>query len=145
MEYLSEAGIQNHIEELVWSFRRIFLPDVSADLVSPADFVRFQRESQQAWWALSTAFGHERDFNREFLSNGSSEAFDRITKQLIQWTATIPWPRGDGTGKWIAFAKTPDECNEKTRPFTHDRLWPFTKIIRCVKMLDLVLFLVLYT
>jgi hypothetical protein len=130
VEYLSEASIKDHIKELVWSFRRMILPNVAANLVSPADYMTYRRESEQAWSSLSTAFSHQKEFSREFLLNESEEAFEHITNRLCEWTATIPWPRGGRNGKWVASAKTTDECYEATRPFTRQNLWPFTKIIR---------------
>ncbi|OQD86148.1 hypothetical protein PENANT_c008G00195 [Penicillium antarcticum] len=115
VEYLSDASIRDHIQELVWSFRRMILPDVAANL---------------AWASLNTAFGHKKKFDREFLLNQSEGAFERITNLLYQWTASIPWPEGGKNGKWTAFAKTTDECYEMTRLFTHQMMWSFTKIIR---------------
>ncbi|KAJ5639534.1 uncharacterized protein N7484_007396 [Penicillium longicatenatum] len=130
VEYLSDSAIKEHIKELLWSFRRVLLPDIASGSGNVADITRYRTESSQAWSSLETAFSHEKNFNREFLEDISDGAFSRIANQLLQWTATIPWPQGALNGKWATYAKSAEECFEKTRPFMRDRLWPFTKIIR---------------
>lgn len=131
VEYFSELAIKDHIKELLWSFRRIFLPDVAGGSESMAYAIKYQTESDQAWSSLHTAFGHEKDFNIQFAKDQSDGAFERVLDQLCQWAASIPWPQGGADGKWATYAETAEECYERTGLFMRDRLWPFTKLIRC--------------
>lgn len=130
VEYLSNLAIKEHLSEQLWSFRRVLLPDIAGGSGNVADIMRYRTESDQAWSSLETAFSHEKGFNLEYLEDTSDGAFARISDQLFQWTAIIPWPQGALNGKWATYAKTAEECSEKKRPFMRDRLWPFTKIIR---------------
>lgn len=130
MDYLSANEIEKLIKELVWNYRQAFIPETEKDEVSATEYARRQRESDQAWSALEAAFRHQRQFKREFLSDMSDGALDRVTEQLILWARDIEWPEGSGSGRWTSTAKNADESSEKTKIFMRDRLWPFTKIIR---------------
>jgi hypothetical protein len=136
VEYLSKAGIDEHIAELVWSYRQLYLPIVESNDTSAEDYTRFQRESDQAWSALQAAFAHKREFSKQYLRNQDEGAYERIKDQLCQWSREIQWPTGDepgnGSGVWKSFASTAEECCEKTKLFMEDRYWPFTKVIRFV-------------
>lgn len=118
----------------MWSYRRESLPDISESSLSATDSkpnnAKFAEESKQAWVALEAAFGSEEGFNRDFLGDQSDGALERITEQLIQWSANIPWPSESTDGKWTTYAETADECYEHTKPFVRGRLWPFARIIR---------------
>ena len=130
VEYLSGSEIEELIKELVWNYRQLFLPNVEADTVDSKDYIRYQRESEQAWSALEAAFSHQKMFKQEFLSNMSEGALERVTDQLIQWTRDLDWPEDGTNGMWKSTADTAEECCEKTSIFMQDRFWPFTKIIR---------------
>jgi hypothetical protein len=130
VEYLSSSEIEELIKELVWNYRQLFLPEVEADSVDARDYMRYQRESEQAWSALEAAFSHKETFKQEFLSDMSEGALERVTDQLIQWTRDLDWPEDGNSGMWKSTADTAEECCEKTSIFMQDRFWPFTKIIR---------------
>jgi hypothetical protein len=102
------------------------------DSLSDADAAQFERESEQAWSGLEAGFMHEPRFSKEFLSDQTEGAAERIVNKLVEWTDDIPWPDGSDSGMWKATAGTADECCEKTSLFMQDRFWPFTKIIRSV-------------
>jgi hypothetical protein len=108
----------------------LFLPDIEADKVDAKDYIRYQRESEQAWSALEAAFKHQKLFKKEFLSDVSEGALEKVTDQLIQWTQDLDWPEGGNDGMWKSTADTAEECCGKTTIFMQDRFWPFTKIIR---------------
>ena len=129
-EYLSSTGIEDLVRELLWSYRQLYLPLVESNETTEQDYAKYQRESDYAWSALSAAFNHQSQFTKEFLRDMSDGSADRIADQLIQWTREIEWPTGTQVGFWTSTAETADECCEKTKVFMHDRLWPFTKIIR---------------
>jgi len=133
VEYLSGNGIENMIQELLWSYRQLFLPDVDSDNTSAADYAKYARESEQAWSALDAAFRHRREFNQAMLQDMSEGALEKVQDKLVEWTREITWPKGDEgapDGVWQSTAKTAEECCEKTSVFMQDRYWPFTKIIR---------------
>ena len=130
IEYLSDTEIDELIKELVWNYRQLFLPEIEEDKVDAKDYMRYQRESEQAWSALEAAFKHQRSFKKELLSDRSDGAVERVTDQLISWTKDIDWPEGAQEGIWKSTANTAYECCEKTSTFMQDRYWPFTKIIR---------------
>lgn len=135
VEYLSTMEISQHIDELLWNFRRLFLPRAEElskceDRVSEKEYARYERESDQAWSALEAAFQHETLFTRDFLSDNSVGALERVTSQLLDWAHGIQWPDSGSSGIWKSTAHTADECCELTSTFMQDKLWPFTKIIR---------------
>lgn len=127
VEYLSQAGIEGMIKELVWSYRKRFLPGVESNQTSEADHAHYVREAEQAWSALEAAFKHQKDFSRQMLRTMSEVA---IQEQLAEWTRGMAWPTTGKSGFWTAMATTADECTEKTKVFMEDRYWPFTKMIR---------------
>lgn len=128
-EYLSDAAVQEMVKELLWSYRQLFLPLVETS-TSEEDYKEFTRESEKAWSALHSAFGHKPALTKHFLQDMSEGALDRITDQLIEWAREIEWPAGAEDGFWKSTAATADECCELTKTFLQDKNWPFTKIIR---------------
>ncbi|KAJ4122799.1 hypothetical protein NW768_010244 [Fusarium equiseti] len=128
--YLSAPEIRDLIQELLWSYRQLFLPSVESEETSEQDYNRFMRESEQACSALHAAFKHKRQFTQSFAQDMSNGALERITEQLVDWASEIEWPTGGRDGLWISTAQTADGCVEKTKLFMQDRFWPFTKIIR---------------
>ncbi len=130
VEYLSASEIETVVKELLWSYRRLYLPDVESDETSAQDYARYERESLQAWSALEAAFKHKPEFDQHRLRDMSDGALERITSQLTEWSREIRWPEGGDNGTWRSTAETAEECCEKTGLFMADRYWPFTKIIR---------------
>jgi hypothetical protein len=134
-EHLSQVEIEDLVKELVWNYRKLYLPRAEEDKVSSEEYQKYERESELAWGMLEAAFKHRREFKPEFLRNMSDEgASDRITEQLIKWTEDLEWPSSiddaGTTGIWRSTAETAAQCCVKTAAFMKDRLWPFTKIIR---------------
>lgn len=141
VEYLSEHEMKDHLRELVWSYRKLFVvqrlqaeggarDDAGNRNISEKDLERIERESEHAWGALEAAFTHQRRFSQEMLRDSSENAAQRITDQLVLWAKDIEWPEGGSDGKWTSTAQSADECCAKTSIFMGDRLWPFTKMIR---------------
>ncbi|KAL1878541.1 hypothetical protein VTK73DRAFT_7882 [Phialemonium thermophilum] len=136
VEYLSAGEIEEHIRELLWSYRRLYLPGVNASSTTEADYRTYERESEQAWSALEAAFRHKgSEFTPETAKDMSEGAQERLLRKLTEWASEIQWPRsptgsGGVDGFWTATASTTQECVELTKKFMHDRYWPFTKIIR---------------
>jgi hypothetical protein len=130
VDYLSESEIENLLKELVWKYRQIYLPWVESDEVNPKDYAQWQKESEHAWSALEAAFAHQREFKKEFLTDMTDGALERVTDRLVRWTKDIEWPEGGASGRWTSTAQTAEECYNRTNTFMRDRLWPFTKIIR---------------
>lgn len=144
-EYLSSIEIEELIKELLWSFRQVFLPLFQAEETSKDEHERIEHESEQAWSALEAAFAHQDGFNKAFLSNTAEGALDSITKKLLKWTEDIEWPDDEDTGFWTDTAETAEDCSEKTSIFMEDKLWPFTKIIRYVSVLFVLIYADTYT
>ncbi|KFY77671.1 hypothetical protein V499_03018 [Pseudogymnoascus sp. VKM F-103] len=131
VEYLSTSEREELIKELLWSFRRMYLPNAEDDGIAESEYARMLRESGEAWSSLEAAFSHQRAFNKNFLMQDMSEAGLAVaTAQLVQWSHELDWPAGADSGKWTSTADTADECYEKTSIFMQDQFWPFTKIIR---------------
>lgn len=126
VEYLSGRAMEDHVNELLWRFRRVLLSDGDKDSLTAVDW----KEIKEAWSALQSAFGSEKGFDRKFLQDKSEGAFEKIAAQLIKWTKTIPWPTGASNGKWVTYAETTEECYMKTKLFMQDRISPFTEVMR---------------
>ena len=148
VEYLSSREIQDLIEELVWSYRKLFLIDkandegasrdeVGSKNISDKDYQRIECEAEHAWSALEAAFSHQSRFNRNMLSDNSHDAVPRIVDQLTKWSQDLEWPEGGSDGKWTSTADTADDCCEKTSIFMLNKFWPFTKIIRYLLASDI--------
>ncbi|RDL37034.1 Uncharacterized protein BP5553_04467 [Venustampulla echinocandica] len=131
VEYLSMSEIEDLIKELIWNYRRIYLPHSEGENVTENEYTMMQRVSEQAWSSLEAGFSHQREFSKDLLINDMSEAGLAIANnQLVQWAHELNWPDSGESGKWTSTADTADECCEKTSVFMQDRFWPFTKIIR---------------
>lgn len=133
VEYLSGSEIEDMIGELLWSYRRLYLPGIASDETPAAEYTQYMRESEQAWSALEAAFQHQRGFSREMLQDMSDGSLERLRDRLIGWARDIEWPRGDDEardGIWRSTAATGEECCKKTSLFMQDSYWPFTKVIR---------------
>jgi hypothetical protein len=149
VHYYSNTEITELVRELVWNYRQILIPgpadDGGNDNDDDAESVmerieeqrrerqRRQRESKTAWWTLRTAFGHHNELqNEDFLKDQSEGAGDRIIDRISGWVKELEW---EGTnGEWESTAETREECYKKTLPFSEDKMWPFTKIIQCVRI-----------
>ena len=120
------------MNELVWNYRKIYLPDMEDDSISPDEYARCQRQSELAWSTLSAAFGHRSGFNQNMLRDMSEGVQEKVTSRLIEWSQDLEWPGGNNNtnGLWKSVADTAEECCDKTSRFMQDKLWPFTKIIR---------------
>jgi hypothetical protein len=130
VEYLTNAEIEEQIKELLWKYRQIFLPGVREDEVNARDYVRYERESEQAWSALEAAFDHRSEFSAQNLQDMTEGALESMTQKLIDWSKELQWPDGGENGRWVSTASNAEECCEKTNMFMQDQFWPFTKIIR---------------
>lgn len=115
----------------------MYLPNMEDDVADNKEYMRIQRESEQAWSALEAAFKHQRQFKKELLSDMSEEGLQKATDRLLQWAHEINWPKGGKPGMWTSSANTAEECCEKTSIFMQDRYWPFMKIIRYASLVDL--------
>lgn len=123
--------IEDLVKELVWNYRRMYLPGVEGEGTSESEYATMQRESEQAWSSLHAGFSHQSGFNKDMLINDVSETgLSIVNSQLVQWAHELDWPDSGESGKWVSTAHTADECCEKTSVFMEDRFWPFTKIIR---------------
>ncbi|KAF7894037.1 hypothetical protein EAF00_007551 [Botryotinia globosa] len=133
VEYLSKPERQEMVEELLWSYRQLLLPDSDneGNTLDSDEQERVERESAVAWSALEVLFSQQEEFDINFVSDNSKGAFERIKSQLLEWMEKIEFPADDESGLWTASAHTSDECQELTSVFMEDKLWPFTKII-CV-------------
>lgn len=129
VEYLSEREIDDLIKEQLWNYKQIFLPGMEDNTVDSEDHERLQKESEQAWSALEAGFKHQKEFNKELLSDVTKEGLEKATAKLVQWAHELEW-HGDRSGLGKATADTAEECCEMTSVFMEDRFWPFTKIIR---------------
>lgn len=120
------------VEELLWSYRQLFLPDSDneGNKLDSDEQQRIERESAVAWSALEAVFSQQEEFSIDFMNDKSKGAFERIKNQLLKWMQKIEFPADDESGLWTACAHDSDECQELTSVFMADKLWPFTKIIR---------------
>jgi hypothetical protein len=121
------------IEELVWSYRKLYLPSTADEDVPAEEYQKIQRESAIAQCALDAAFGDRPGYNQTVLRDMSDGASDQVIALLMQWTEEIEWPNdGDMSTKgfWRSTAQNAEEACQKTEAFMNDKLWPFTNIIR---------------
>ncbi|OBT59443.1 hypothetical protein VE04_00611 [Pseudogymnoascus sp. 24MN13] len=131
VEYLSVTEIEELLKELLWSFRRMYLPNAEDENIIQSEYDQMERESAEAWSSLEAAFSHHEEFSKDWLTKDmTEEGLAMVTDQVIQWSHELDWPAGADSGKWTSTADTADECYEKTGVFMEDRFWPFTKIIR---------------
>ena len=126
VEYLSDADLDEFIEELVWSYRQFFLKEWTEN---DKDFNKQQAESETALSALKAAFGHHENLESLF-GDDSSEGLKAIKDRLLGWCSDLAWPEASNSGLWSSTAETAGECCDKTAIFMSDRFWPFTKVIR---------------
>jgi hypothetical protein len=121
--------IHEHLEELLWSFRQPFAPDIRDDMTAE-EYKQCETESQVAWDTLSAAFGDKQEFDADWLKDFSNGAFEDRLHCLRTWAGQMNWPSGSEGGKWQAAADSMEECYELTDRFMQDHLWPFTRIMR---------------
>lgn len=130
VEYLSQPEIEDHVKELLWSYRQFYLPDVESDSTPATEYESYMRESGQAWSALEAAFKHQPNFKQDMLQDMSEGAEERIESLLIAWSREINWPVSRKAGFWKSTANSAEESRQQTSRFLQDRYWPFTKVIR---------------
>ena len=127
---MAGSAIEEVITELLWSYRQLYLPGVEGERTTDEEYIKYAKESEQAWSSLQAAFTHKRGFGQAMLRDMSEGALERLTRQLVAWSRDIQWPDQAGDGLWRSEANTAEECVEKTGLFMQDQYWPFTKIIR---------------
>ncbi|RFU23756.1 hypothetical protein B7463_g12581, partial [Scytalidium lignicola] len=132
VERLSSSEIHELVKELVWNYRKLYLPSFGEEKVHAEDYWENKRQSEMAWSILEAAFKHRREFKQDLLRDMSEGATEGIVSQLTQWTEELEWPEGSvrANALWKSTAETAEECCDKTAAFAHDKLWPFTKVIR---------------
>jgi GTPase SAR1 family protein len=130
VERLSEPEIHELVNELVWNYRKLYLPDVKDKTTK--EYEELERESNLAWSTLNTAFGHKEEFNKKMIELDSQDGLKKVTSKLTSWTMELEWPKGEGDDPkiWKATAQDAIECCKNTEIFMKDRFWPFTKIVR---------------
>ena len=124
--------MKENIKELVWSYKQFYNPDLEEN-ASAEDYKRYERESEVAQFSITSAFG-DREELEALLDDHSDGSEERTVAQLAKWAAEFQWPEGGSGTTWRSTAETDEECCEKTAQFMSDRLWPFTKVIRYVKI-----------
>ena len=126
MEFCDKSEIEKLLKELVWSYRRLYLPDLDAQ---DADFRQIENESAIAWSTLNAAFGHHAELG--YLCGRETEATnEEIAAKLLTWTEELTWP--SDSGMFEAFADSPNGCRKMAEEFMQDRFWPFIKVVRYV-------------
>jgi GTPase SAR1 family protein len=132
VQRLSDDQIHDLVRELVWSYRKLYLPGLDRNRMEREEIDRIENESKLAWSILETAFSRKEEFNEDMLQDQSDGAADEIAATLIAWTAELEWPENDG-GEITLYRATAEEVHEigeLTDKFTEDSFWPFTKIIQ---------------
>ena len=129
VEYLTKPEIEDMVKELVWNYRHVLLPDISADTMSAEEFQQLERQREVAWSALSAAFSHHKDL-QSLCDRDHEGAYDDTVQRLIEWAGQLEWPDKGIHGKCQYLANTAEECSEKTEQFMDDKFWPFTRVIR---------------
>ena len=124
MEFCDKNETEKLLKELVWSYRRLYIPDLDAQ---DADFRQIENESAIAWSSLSAAFGHHAELSH--LCGRNTEATEEeIVARLLTWTKDLNWPSDDG--RFEAFVDTANSCRKMTEDFMEDQFWPFIKVVR---------------
>ena len=113
----------------MWSYRQLYLPNVEENATAE-EYKKYRNESERAWASLEAMFTHRKEFNKEFLTDDTEDAQEKITQRLLEWVEDLQWPDGGQDGVWKSTAQTAKECCEKTSIFMQDRFWPLTKIVR---------------
>ena len=127
---MPQAEIESNLSELLHSYRQFYLPGVQSDTIPEAEYERYRRESEKAWWALQAAFSHQPGFSEGQLQDSTEGSLERNTTRLIEWSREIHWPENATGGRWSSAAESSRECRRKTQLFMKDQYWPFTKAIR---------------
>ena len=131
IEYLSLEERLEAVKELLWNYREYYLPHVSSDTTSGEEYRKYEEASDRAWGAMEAAFQNRAEFDKTLFENHEDEAQMEKAERLLQsWCEDMEWPEGDRTGVWTSTADSARECINKTKIFTTDRYWPFTKVIK---------------
>lgn len=119
------------LEEYVWSFQGPMRMDLETrqGQEEKDEYEKAQREHEIAKCALKAAFGHRGEALWKLLSHQHTGSLDNITDQLNRWTNDLELPVD---GKYDIYLHSPKQCRTKLRDCMVDRLWPFTKMIRCI-------------
>lgn len=120
-EYLALEELDEHLEELLWSFRQPYAPDLKTD-VGGEELKNLETASQVAGDTLKAAFGNQSDFHEELLKDFSDGSFKTILSTLRTWARSMEWPSGAEEGIWKTSASTAEQCWALTKQFMKDGL-----------------------
>jgi hypothetical protein len=126
VEYLTQAGIEELVAELVWDYRQPLMVSDGEDISQDRELAQRRRVALSA---LEAAFRHHNDL-RAVCDQGCEVPNDAVTAKLVEWTRELQWPTSGVEGRWLADAMSVEECNDLTEIFTKDSFWPFVKVIR---------------
>ena len=125
VELYNESESDKMLKELVWSYRRLYLPDVGGK--SAEDFNQISKEHKIAWSSLNAAFGHHQELKSLCDRQGQDEA---LVETLQQWKNELIWPFDHKEGKWSDLMDKPEACAKMTEKLMQNQFWPFVKVIR---------------
>lgn len=140
VEYLSESNIEDTLKELLWSYSQFYIPGRQeemrkSDSVNHSEeYNRCLQESEVAWSTLEAAFENKQGFKKELFRDTTEDAQRKALSLLKRWARELDWPKGGTNGLWTCTAQTAEECREITSRLMSNRIWPFMKVIRCVKL-----------
>ena len=135
-EYANKEDIKEQIHELLYSFRRLYMPDLQKELEGyPDEFQAIERESEIAELTLQSIFPDRLEAKPKYLrgkwGGTSNLTCEEIEAKLQSLAEGLSWPEGAADGKWLSTAADATECHEKVAKFMEDGLWPLTNVVRC--------------
>ena len=139
IECLTGRELDEHIQELLDQYRKIFLS--SASELTPTELEVAEDISFAAEQVFRTALGLTATsvqgasqpypgLDLEAMKAEHEGAYDEILGQLLQLGHALSWPSGMKDGLWTAEAHKASEVNELLTPFIDQGLWVFVKITR---------------
>ena len=135
-EYSTEEEIKEQIHELLYSYRRLYMPGLKEELAESDDSFRaIERESEVALLTLQSIFPGRPEAKPDYLRGkwgGKSDlTCEDIEATLQRMAKGLSWPEGAAVGKWLSTAADATECHEKVAKFMEDGRWPLTNVVRC--------------
>jgi hypothetical protein len=92
----------------------------------------FRPAANLAYSKLSSIFGQQTEFSKDWLSDFSEGSHQRILSQLLSWLRAIPWYKGKDQESDVRSVRvqSAERCRAAIKKLLKDGNWVFVKIIR---------------
>ncbi|PGH23258.1 hypothetical protein AJ80_02674 [Polytolypa hystricis UAMH7299] len=129
VEYLQGDELDKELTQLLDDSRQPYAPAFRENCSADA-FQEAEEKSKIANTALSSAFGHQPDWDLDQLRGFGPFSLVVALSNLRRWAKLLEWPDGARDGTWTDSAETSQNCRESTERFMQHSLWPFVKVVR---------------